>query len=390
MPEQVDKYVKALKEKGCSEDKAWAICQSQFADAGITRAFADSVEYNPTEKTAISIRDGVIEYFGSELGVEPAEKVFTVYRSPATIAKAAQLMPGIPFTDEHVSIDEDPPETGSTVLDAEVVDLWDDRYDARMGVKNRLTLTDAAIEMLRTKKELSLGYRGRLVPHSKYDYEQRDIEPHHLAGVPVGRCGSACSFIDRKPITEESHMAKKMFFDQEGTVNLEQIVQMATELPEAIKSVPLDKLQEIMPSLMEIVSYAKDQGVQVEDEEVTEEVPEVEEEEMEDEKKFSDADVKAKVEQEKVKFADAEVKRYAEVVTKARNFLDADYDFAGKTANEVMRDALATQSTDKFEDAELSVAFKLLRKPDTDYSKFGDSQPEGALSARIKKQLEEA
>lgn len=364
----------------------------------ITRIFADAVEYNPTEKTAVSIRDGVLEYLGSELGVEPEEKVFTVYRSPATIVKAAKLMPGIPFTDDHVSIDEPAPDTGCSVLDSEVVDLWDETCDARMGVQNRLTLTDAAIETLKTKKELSLGYRGQLVPHEKYDYEQRDIEPHHLAGVPVGRCGAACSFLDIKTTKEQDMKKKKMFYDAEGTVNLEQIVQMTAELPEAIKSVPLDKLQEIMPSLLEIVSYAKDQGVQAEEEEVQDEepkegVPDEEpkkegEEPMEDEKKFSDADVKAKVEKEKVKFADAEVKRYAGIVNKARNFLDEGYDFAGKTANAVMRDALATQSTDKFEDAELSVAFKLLRKPDTDYSNFGDSNPEGGLTARIKQQME--
>lgn len=363
-----------------------------MANSEISISFTDAVKYDPTEKTAVSTRDGVLEYLGSELGVEPEDKLFSVYRSPATISKAALLMPGIPFTDEHVSIDEPAPDTGSTVLDSEVVDLWDEGCDSRMGVQNRLTLTDAAVEMLTTKRELSLGYKGRLVPHEKYDYEQRDLEPHHLAGVPVGRCGSACSFLDRKPITKEQDMAeetKKLFFDAEGTVNLEQIVQMTTDLPEAIKTVPLDRLQEIMPSLLEVVSYAKDQGVQVEDEEpgeVPSEKPKEEDEEpMEDEKKFSDADVL----KEKQKFADAEVKRYAQVVTKARNFLDDTYDFAGKNTNQVMRDALATQSTDKFEDAELSVAFKLLRKPDTDYSKFGDSEPEGGLTSRIKQRIKQ-
>jgi len=83
------------------------------------------------------------------------------------------------------------------------------------------------------------------------------------------------------------------------------------------------------------------------------------------------------------------VKRYAEVVNKARSFVDAEYDFAGKTANAVMRDALATQSTDKFEDAELSVAFKLLRKANTDYSTFGDTKPDTGLMSRISETLGE-
>jgi hypothetical protein len=84
-----------------------------------------------------------------------------------------------------------------------------------------------------------------------------------------------------------------------------------------------------------------------------------------------------------------EVKRYAEVVNKARNFVDADYDFADKSANQVMRDALVTQSTDKFEDSELPVAFKLLRKPNTDYSQFGDTKPDTGLESRINADLGE-
>lgn len=186
----------------------------------------------------------------------------------------------------------------------------------------------------------------------------------------------------------------KAFLDAEGAVSLEQIVEMATSLPEAIRKVPVDRLQEIMPALQEIMSYAKEQGAMPEEEGETmdEEKPDdVDEDETladEDKPKFSDADFRKELDKQKAKFADAEVKRYAEVVNKARNFLDSDYDFVDKTANEVMRDALATQSTDKFEDSELPVAFKMLRKADADYSKFGDSKPVGGLSARIKAQLE--
>ena len=193
---------------------------------------------------------------------------------------------------------------------------------------------------------------------------------------------------------------EKAFFDAEGQVNLEQIVEIATALPEAIKKVPVDQLVKLMPAMQEIMSYAKEQGAMpadegMEDEELTDEevaakkeAPAAEEdkpkENFSDSKAFRDA-----VEAKSKKFADAEVKRYAEVVNKARNFVDADYDFAGKTANAVMRDALATQSTDKFEDAELSVAFKLLRKPNTDYSQFGDTRADSGLMSRISDTLGE-
>lgn len=363
----------------------------------IRRAFEDSATYDPVEKSAISVRDGVLEYLGSELGLEPLDKIFTVYRSPATIANAAYGMGGIPLTDEHVSLDDIAPQTGSTVKSSEVIDLSDPNTDTRLGVRNKLQLNDNAVAMLDSKRELSLGYYADLVPHERYDFEQRNIVPHHLAAVPVGRCGSLCSFLDRKPTLKpkEGDMPKllKAFTDADGAVSLEQIVEIATALPEAIKSVPVDKLQEVMPALQEIMSYAKTQGVEpesVEDEDMVEEV-EVEDEEMaeEDKPKFSDADFRAKLDKEKAKFADEAVKQYGEVVNKARNFLDAEYDFTGKTAKEVMRDALASQCTDKFEDSELPVAFKLLRKPDTDYSKFGDAKPEGGLTARLKAEMGE-
>jgi len=149
-----------------------------------------------------------------------------------------------------------------------------------------------------------------------------------------------------------------------------------------------------MPAMQEIMAYAKEQGA------VTEEYPNEGEEDMTDEGKTGEEDkpkenfadskaFKDAVEAKSRKFADSEVKRYAQVVTKARNFLDADYDFSGKSANQVMADSLATQSTDKFEDSELPVAFKLLRKPNTDYSQFGDTKPDTGLESRINAYLGE-
>ena len=187
----------------------------------------------------------------------------------------------------------------------------------------------------------------------------------------------------------------KAFTDAEGSVSLEQIVEIATGLPEAIRKVPVDQLVKLMPAMQEIMSYAKEQGAMPAEEpemEMEGEDMEGEEKETMDEEKEGDKENFA----DSSKFKDAvasavkgEVKRYAEVVNKARNFVDAEYDFAGKTANAVMRDALATQSTDKFEDAELSVAFKLLRKANTDYSQFGDTKADSGLASRISETLGE-
>jgi hypothetical protein len=370
----------------------------------LTRQFNDIALYTPGTKSAVSVRDGVLEYLGAELGLEPLDKIFTVYRSPATIANAAYAMAGIPLTDEHVSLELAAPETGSTVTESCVIDQIDEHTGSRLAIKNKLAIDDAMLPVLDTKKQLSLGYFANLVEHSKWDFEQVDIVPHHLAAVEAGRCGPLCSFIDRKP-TGNVMKLNKAFTDAEGAASLEQIVEIAMGLPEAMKKVPIDKLQELMPSMQEIMTYAKAEGAlpeeEAEVESTDEDKPEDETQDMdpedkpmkdeetkEDEKKFSDADVKAFVRKEAKKFADAEVKKYASVVNKAKNFLDSDYDYSNKVSTQIMRDALATQSTDKFEDNELDIAFKLLRKSDVNYSQFGDSKAESALEQRIKNDLE--
>jgi hypothetical protein len=371
----------------------------------IKRQFNDFATYSLKDKTAVSVRDGVLEYLGVELGLEPKDKIFTVYRSPATIANAAYAMAGIPLTDEHVSLDMPAPDTGSAVIDSVVIDQLDEYTSSKLAVKNKLKISDAISAVLEQKNQLSLGYFANLVEHSKWDYEQVDIVPHHLAAVESGRCGPLCSFIDRKP-TGNIMKLNKAFTDAEGAASLEQIVEIAMGLPEAMKKVPIDKLQELMPAMQEIMTYAKAEGAlpeeEAEVESMDEDKPEDEikdmesedkpmkdEEAKEDEQKFSDADLKAILDKESKRFADAEVKKYASVVNKAKNFLDSDYDYSDKASSEIMRDALATQSTYKFEDKELDIAFKLLRKSDVNYSRFGDSQySDDPLLQRIKNDLE--
>lgn len=187
----------------------------------------------------------------------------------------------------------------------------------------------------------------------------------------------------------------RAFTDEDGSVNLEQIVEIATALPDAIKKVPVDQLIKLMPAMQEIMAFAKAQGA------LPAEIPEPNAEDAAAEKdgeKMKDEDGEEKKEAfaDSARFKDAvasavrgQMKIYAEVLNKARNFVDADYNFAGKTANQVMTDALATQSPDKFEDSELPVAFKLLRRPDTDYSQFGDSKTVTGLESRITAALEE-
>lgn len=354
-------------------------------------AFADKMTYDPHQKTAVSIRDGVLEYYGSEIGKEPLDQVFRVYRSPATIANATMKMAGIPLTDEHVSLDEMPPTDGGVVESSEMIDAIDEFTHTTIATKNKLSISDplrASVES--GKRELSLGYMANLVPHDEYDFEQKDIIPHHLAVVTDGRCGSMCSFIDRKPTQEEDPTMKKLhkaFLDAEGAMNLQQIAEVVAAFPEAIRQMPLDQVQKLMPVLQEAMTAATEVGAEPEvmDEDVkedptTDENGEGEKEEVMDEEseekesdKFEDsAAFKDAVKAEATKLTDAAIKRHSEVIEKAKTFVDAEYSFTDKTTEQIMRDTLATESSEKFEDNELSTAFKLLKKSG-DYKNFGDN-----------------
>ena len=380
MPKKLDDCVQAVIKSGKTEEQAYAICQAQFKDT-YTGEFRDSAVFNASEKSAVSVRDGVLEYLGIELNMEPPDRMFKVYRSPATIANTAMKMRGLPITDEHVLLDAMPPTGGGFVAEAEMVDALDSAAMATIAIRNQLAISDTlCLTVEAGKRELSLGYHADLVPHDEYDFEQRNIRPHHLAIVDRGRCGSMCSFIDKKP--EDQPMATKTklhkaFSDAEGTMNLQQIVELATALPEAIKAVPVDQLQELLPALQQIVEAAK--GVMPAEEEeapedaplvpkepVTPEVPTEDEDEEEDKPAFSDADMKS--------YADKAVKAHAAVIEKARGFLAEDYKFADKNTDEIMRDALATVDPEQFADTELALAFKLLKKPDANYKQFADTQ----------------
>lgn len=347
------------------------------------KMFTDRLPFDTATKTVVSVRDGVQEYMGAEIGQEPADKVFTVYRSPATVGNIALDMASLPLTDNHIEVGGDVPNPVGKVLDAKLVDLKDDAVSATLGVRNGVELNDTMLGLVESgKRELSLGYNARLVPHDTYDFEQLDIAPHHLAVVDAGRCGSACSFIDN-----ETDAMKITFLDEDGNLNLEEMVNVVAAMPEAIKKVPVDKLAEIAPKLQEIAAMANPEPPAEEpvadEEEVTdmdedkEEVTDEDGDKEEDEKDFSDAVTKA-------------VAAHADVIVKAQKFLDADYAFKGKSTDDIMRDAVATQHKQKFEDAELAVAFKML-VPQSRYQQFGDSgkgEEASPLELRITTDLE--
>jgi hypothetical protein len=419
MPDKIDKLTKALVAAGETEAAARTLATAQFSDS-YHGTFNDAAIYDPTTRRAVSIRDGVLEYLGLEINMRPPDQTFRIYRSPATISNAAMRMAGVPITDEHVPLDVPPPGDGGFVAQAEMVDARDDLTRTTIAVSNELTLSDTLAATVQAgKRELSLGYGAELVPYEgdDFDFEQRQIMPHHLAVVDQGRCGPMCSFIDKKPTNqpEPDPMKNKLaaafldasgkpkayvvFADAEGMPNLQQIAELVAALPEAIKAVPVDQLQKLLPALQQIVEAAKGALPKAPE---GEEIPAGEGEEIpagdeDPDKPMNDEDPDKKTELpfgDRAKAAgymdqaavDAQIQAHTVVVAKASDFLDAAYDYKGKSTAQIMRDALATDSSEKFADAELALAFKMLKKPNADYTKFGD-QKTGSLSSLADKEL---
>lgn len=381
--------------------------------------FKDRIAYDASTKSIVSCRDGVQEYYGHELGINPANKLFTVFRSANTIRNITKLMDGLPITDDHIEFDDNISKDliiGS-IIDTKVVKNIIDKTDTTINLTHKADIVEKLISD--NSKELSLGYQSGMIEHDKYDFEQTDIVPHHLAVVSAGRCGDVCKINDRKGETMDVKEFRKFFIDavktkdlpnffldEEGeSVNMETVVEIVPKLSEAIKKLDVDKLKGIMPMLNEIIALAKEND-ETEETELSEDAKAEKEEKEKKEKEDAKADKEEKEKMEKentdlkaelAKFSDAEkftdskefkdaletgiierttqkMKDYSEVREKAVDFVDSNYDFSGKTPCEIMKDSVVAHMGEGhgIEDADISTAFKVMKKI-SDYKNFGDS-----------------
>lgn len=388
--------------------------------AGLKTHFKHTAFFDTATRRVRSVRDGVQEYYGIELGIEPHNKVFTLYRSPETIAKIAAKLSGIPVTNDHVDADTvqdvKASDTIGSLYDTEVIELADESTISTLCLENGAALSASALSLSKAgKKEFSLGYTGKLKPHDVWDFEQYDLNPTHLALVDNARGGSVLTFADKKgdQMADKKAKLNKVFLDADGSPNLQQIVEIAQELPEALKTIPMEKLAEIMPMLQEVVSMGKTgdpaEEVEMSDEDMEEakaagkeEMMDSSYEDMDEEeaKKFGDSKLfKSIVAAQSKQFIDSKAfkqaveektKEHAMVIEKAVSFVDERYTFSDKSTSQIMRDALAAEYGDvKFSDSELPVAFKLLKRSSSDLKNFGDSSGKTALELRIEQTLGE-
>ena len=148
-----------------------------------------------------------------------------------------------------------------------------------------------------------------------------------------------------------------------GGVNLQRVGEVLRDLPEAVKTMDLDTLNDLIPTLEKVIKEARARTPQGQES--------MQGQEGEPEENKGDFKDSAEIKDAVMQMANERVG----IIMKAKNFLDESYDFLGADTLQIMRDALATQSAEEFKDEEVPVAFKLLKKK-ADYSHFADAQCE--------------
>lgn len=172
--------------------------------------FKDKGHFDPANKTAIIMRDGVYTYLAGEFpgaltkDADPEQKL-RVYRSPESVKAAYERfkeLGKIPVIFEHPEEDLDLKDYSQGYgYDPELVE-----EGMNVCIKCKLKLRDESKEAYDELgvREISCGWLGDFIePDAKdapYDYEQTFEEFNHIALVPEGRCGNLCSIKDRKGV----------------------------------------------------------------------------------------------------------------------------------------------------------------------------------------------
>jgi hypothetical protein len=407
---------------------------------GSKSKFKDNLVFNIKEKTLVSFRDGVLDYYGIQLGMQPYDKLFKVYRDPIEVMRITPLLVGLPITDDHIDMDVAPYNIIGTINTSNVETYLNPDLLSTVAIRNTADIVNE--QVIENKNDLSLGFFADLEEAKEsdpFDFKQVNIVPHHVASVEEGRCGDKCKFGDEVAMSKKTKAAikdsvtsqVKKFTDKlkalkDGeTMTLRELSEMIMAFPEDASYIDLDLAKELTPFLAKVAQNAEqnrtknieaeNKPAEITEDNVTTEStdldeletedeegdadPTVKETKTEDEESYIDADdeeddmkkVKSMDSKSLGKFIDSKIqasnKEFASVMGKAKDFLDSTYKFQDKTVKQIMRDALATQYSEKFTDAELSTAFKLLQKNGA-YKDFGKAMTDAQTKINEVKNFE--
>lgn len=314
-------------------------------------------------KTLISCRDGIQEYLGAEIGLDGDNAMYKVYRSAKTIKKFNLV--GVPITNDHVDPSKPYMSLGS-VIASEIIKAKDDSIKKTIEVKNKVEVCDDLQVIIKEgKNELSLGYKAKIDDvrgkELGYDFEQSDITPHHLAVVEKGRCGANCKFNDKNGV---KNMDIKTYQDAKNAF---------TGILQLMPTLDAEE-QEYMKAKMAKAGEKEETDEEIKARKKKEADMEAEAAEKKKKEDMEAEGKKEKSETQKDEAINKAVKDHIDIIAKATDLgcLDAEYVFAGKTANKIMADCIKTQNDGTFADSELSTAFKMLKKVDNPHANFGD------------------
>ena len=226
------------------------------------------VENNPLTK------EGVFPYSGAQIGLEPPDRIFKVYRPAEELQKAETLKSFelVPFINEHAMLgDYGVPAESKGVLGVVGQNV---KFNAPYLTADIKIFGNKMKDLLeRGKNNISAGYSFDLDNTSgnfngeNYDCIQRNIRCNHIALVQEGRCGKDVRVLDKNDIIPDALPLNLNSGDKNMQISSEELSQLVKNLTERV-----DKLENFKNNLQPIEE--KEHGTSLDAEEQNAEMAE--------------------------------------------------------------------------------------------------------------------
>ena len=226
------------------------------------------VENNPLTK------EGVFPYSGAQIGLEPPDRIFKVYRPAEELQKAETLKSFelVPFINEHAMLgDYGVPAESKGVLGVVGQNV---KFNAPYLTADIKIFGNKMKDLLeRGKNNISAGYSFDLDNTSgnfngeNYDCIQRNIRCNHIALVQEGRCGKDVRVLDKNDIIPDALPLNLNSGEKNMQISSEELAELVKNLTARV-----DKLENFKNNLQPIEE--KEHGTSLDAEEENAEMAE--------------------------------------------------------------------------------------------------------------------
>ena len=228
------------------------------------------VENNPLTK------EGVFPYSGAQIGLEPPDRIFKVYRPAEELQKPETLKSFelVPFINEHAMLgDYGVPAESKGVLGVVGQNV---KFNAPYLTADIKIFGNKMKDLLeRGKNNISAGYSFDLDNTSgnfngeNYDCIQRNIRCNHIALVQEGRCGKDVRVLDKNDIIPDALPLNLNSGEKNMQISSEELAELVKNLTARV-----DKLESFKDNLKPIEE--KEHGTSLDEEEENAEMAEKE------------------------------------------------------------------------------------------------------------------